>query len=79
MLRRYTVHFDMKSLTISEIHKHHDFITILGSILRETFDDRMDFLYIHNPSPLLQQMFELKLVNLLFDKVTLAKIVLVKV
>jgi hypothetical protein len=68
----FTVHVYIERLTILEIEKNKLFIQSMCIILKEKFQDKLDFCYIHDVSFIFKQIYSF--LSLLIDKKTLSKI-----
>lgn len=72
----FTVHVNLKSLTISDIEKHKIFISRISVLLKDRYPNKLDKCFIHNPPFIFEALFNL--VAMFIDKDTQRKITLVK-
>jgi len=71
----FTVHVNMKTLTVLEIDKHMTFIQSISALLKETYSNKMNKCYVYNATFVFSKV--LKLVSLFIDPETQQKIELV--
>ena len=71
----FTVHVNMKTLTIVEIDKHIAFIQSISSTLKETYSNRMKKCYVYNATFIFSKV--LSLLSLFIDQETQRKVELV--
>lgn len=72
----FTVHVNMKTLTIIEIDKHMAFIQSISRTLKETYSNRMKKCYVYNATFIFSKI--LSLVSVFIDPETQQKVELVK-
>ena len=68
----FTVHVNMKTLTVLEIDKHMTFIQSISSLLKESYSNKMNKCYVYNATFVFSKV--LKLVSLFIDPETQQKI-----
>lgn len=71
----FVVHINMKSLGISDIEKHKDFIQTISDFLKQRYDGKLLKCYIYNPPFVFAQIFNI--IVTFIDKETQHKIVLI--
>jgi hypothetical protein len=71
----FIVYINIKSLTVSEIDKHKDFIQRMANIMNENYPDKLSKCYIYNAPFIFSQL--MNIVSLFIDKETQKKIILV--
>jgi len=71
----FTVHVNMKTLTVLEIDKHMTFIQSISALLKESYSNKMNKCYVYNATFVFSKV--LKLVSLFIDPETQQKIELV--
>jgi len=71
----FTVHVNMKTLTVLEIDKHMTFIQSISTLLKESYSNKMNKCYVYNATFVFSKV--LKLVSLFIDPETQQKIELV--
>jgi len=71
----FNVYVNMKSLTISEVDKHKDFIQQITQMLKDRYPDKLSKCYIYNAPFIFSQVFNI--ISFFVDKPTLDKIELV--
>jgi hypothetical protein len=65
----------MKSLTLTEIEKHMEFIQYISKLLRDKYTNKLLKCYIYNAPFVFSQLFNI--ISFLIDKETLSKIELI--
>lgn len=73
--REFTVHVNMKSLTIIDIDKHKSFIYTISGYLKDKYPQKLAKCYVYNAPYIFAQFFAI--VSLFVDKDTQKKIELV--
>lgn len=68
----FTVHANIKKLTLLEMDKNKDFIFEASNILKTTFNDKLDLCFIYEGSFIFKQIYNL--ISTFVDKSTLNKI-----
>jgi hypothetical protein len=68
----FTVHVNMKTLTVLEIDKHMTFIQSISALLKESYSNKMNKCYVYNATFVFSKV--LKLVSLFIDPETQQKI-----
>jgi len=68
----FTVHANIKKLTLLEIDKNKEFIFEISNILKTTFNDKLDVCFIYEGSFIFKQIYNL--LSTFIDKSTLNKI-----
>jgi hypothetical protein len=68
----FTVHVNMKTLTVLEIDKHMTFIQSISALLKESYSNKMNKCYVYNAPFVFSKV--LKLVSLFIDPETQQKI-----
>ncbi len=71
----FSVHVNMKHLTISDIQKHNSFIRLISGYLKEKYPQKLHKCYVYNAPFVFSQIFNI--VSLFIDKDTQKKIELV--
>ena len=72
----FTVHANLKNLSISDVDKHKTFIGGLSSILKEKYPNKLHKCIIYNSPLIFSQIYGI--ISLFIDKETQTKIVLYK-
>ena len=68
----FTVHANIKKLTLLEIDKNKEFIYEMSNILKTKFNDKLDVCFIYDGSFIFKQIYNL--LSTFIDKITLSKI-----
>ena len=68
----FTVHINMKTLTVLEIDKHMTFIQNISALFKETYSNKINKCYVYNATFVFSKV--LKLVSLFIDPETQQKI-----
>ena len=71
----FTIHINMKGLTVSDIDKHYNFIQNISLLFKEKYPNKLTKCFIHNPPFVFSQIFNM--ISLFIDKETQSKIELV--
>ena len=71
----FTVYVNMKSLSLSELEKHMDFIQYISKLLRDKYPNKLLKCFIFNAPFVFSQLFNI--ISFLIDKETLSKIELI--
>jgi hypothetical protein len=71
----FTIHVNMKSLTIIDIDKHKLFIQIISRYLKDKYPQKLEKCYIYNAPFLFAQIYSI--VSMFIDKETQTKIEIV--
>ena len=69
----FSVHLNLKMLTLTEIDKHKSFIQYLSTFLKDKYPQKMDKCYIYNAPFVFSQLFHI--ISMFIDKETQGKIV----
>ena len=72
----FTVHINMKNLTVSDVDKHLKFIQHISVLLKERYPNKLTKCFVHNAPFVFAQI--LNIVSLFIDKETQSKIELIK-
>jgi hypothetical protein len=79
ILRKYvtfTVYLNMKSLTISQIDKHRNYLNQISSVLKARYPDTLLKCYVYDAPFVFSQLYNI--ISMFLDKETLKKIQIVK-
>ena len=68
----FTVHANIKKLTLLEIDKNKEFIYEMSNVLKTKFNDKLDICFIYDGSFIFKQIYNL--LSTFIDKITLSKI-----
>lgn len=71
----FTVHINMKNLTVSDVDKHLKFIQHISILLKDRYPNKLIKCFVHNAPFVFTQIFNI--ISLLIDKETQKKIELV--
>lgn len=71
----FTVHINLKNLTVSDIEKHLKFIQHISTLFKEKYPNKLTKCFVHNAPFIFAQL--LNIVSLFIDKETLTKIELI--
>jgi len=72
----FTVYLNMKSLTISQLDKHRNFLNQISSVLKARYPDTLSKCYVYDAPFVFSQLYNI--ISIFVDKVTLNKIQIVK-
>ena len=72
----FTVYLNMKSLTISQLDKHRNFLTQISSVLKARYPDTLSKCYVYDAPFVFSQLYNI--ISIFVDKETLCKIQIVK-
>ena len=72
----FSVHLNLKMLTLADIDKHKNFIQYLSTFLKDKYPQKMDKCYIYNAPFVFSQLFHI--ISMFIDKETQSKIVVFK-
>ena len=72
----FTVHINMKNLTMTDVDKHLKFIQHISVLFKERYPDKLTKCFVHNAPFVFTQI--LNIVSIFIDKETQTKIELVK-
>lgn len=72
----FTVHVNMKHLTMSDVDKHKKFICVLSNYFKEKYPCKLNKCYIHNAPTVFSQIY--KIISCFIDKETQKKIHLIQ-
>jgi hypothetical protein len=72
----FTVHINMKNLTMTDIEKHLKFIQHISILFQERYSNKLVKCFVHNAPFIFSKM--LTIVSMFIDKETLSKIELLK-
>ena len=71
----FTIYLNMKSLSLSELEKHMDFIHYISKLLRDKYPNKLLKCFIFNAPFVFSHLFNI--ISFLIDKETLSKIELI--
>jgi len=72
----FTVYLNMKSLTISQLDKHRNFLNQISIVLKGRYPDTLSKCYVYDAPFVFSQLYNI--ISIFVDKVTLNKIQIVK-
>jgi hypothetical protein len=72
----FGVHVNTKMLTLNDIDKHSNFIKHMCSIFKTKYPNKLDFCYVYNAPHIFSHLYSI--ISLFLDKITKAKIIIVK-
>jgi hypothetical protein len=68
----FTIHFSLKSLTISELDKHYNYINHVCPVFKNEFPDKLDVCYVYNAPFIVSKV--ISIISFFIDKTTQEKI-----